>query len=115
MTRRAEKTVAIAVVGSAVLALVVSAPSDAGAVTLTNRDDKTHTIEVQVKSSRRNHELAPGKSLSDFCIDGCIVRLNDTEDSDWSLEGSERVSIERGLIYYDGEETPAPASEPDDK
>lgn len=84
--------------------VLVSAGQPALAVTLTNRDAKPHLIEVQFKSSRRAHELAPGKSLSGFCPEGCIVRLNESAEHDFELEGTERVSIEGGLIYYDGEE-----------
>lgn len=73
------------------------------AVTLTNRDVKPHSIEVMVKSSRRRHELPAGKSLAKFCEEGCIIRLNDSADNDYQLEGTERVSIEGGLVYYDGE------------
>jgi len=96
----------------------VSGPADAA--TLTNRDAKPHQIEVLFKSARRAHELLPGKTLAGFCAEGCIVRLNGSVDHDFELEGSERVSIEGGLVYYDGEEIkpksdvqdPQPASDP---
>lgn len=78
--------------------------SDAHAAALTNRDARTVEVEVMFDSSRRLHELAPNKSLSGFCGDGCIVRLNGSADDDYELEGTERVSIEGGLLFYDGEE-----------
>lgn len=82
----------------------VVAGSAAHAAALTNRDDSTVEVEVMFDSSRRLHELAPNKSLAGFCGDGCIVRLNGSADNDYELEGTERVSIEGGLLYYDGEE-----------
>ena len=77
----------------------------AQAATLMNQDATAHQIEVIFKSSRRAYELAPGKLLTDFCAQGCIIRLNGSADLDFALEGTERVSIEGGLVYYDGEET----------
>ncbi len=76
----------------------------AKAVTLTNLDTKTHAVEVRTKSARRSHQLPPTETLSRFCEDGCIIRLNDSSDDDYILEGTERISIEGGLVYYDGEE-----------
>jgi len=84
--------------------LVVTVAPPALAVTLTNRDAKPYAIEVRVKSANQKHDLAPGKSLTGICKDGCIIRLNGSGDADYALEGTERVSIEGGLVYYDGEE-----------
>jgi hypothetical protein len=86
------------------LPMLAVACSHANAAALTNRDSSTVNVEVMFKSSRLLHELAPNKSLSGFCGDGCIVRLNGSADNDYELEGTERVSIEGGLLYYDGEE-----------
>jgi len=89
---------------SALVASLQSATS-VQAATLVNRDVGNYQIEVFFKSSRRAYDLASGKSLAGFCPEGCIIRLNGSEDHDFALEGSERVSIEGGLVYYDGEET----------
>lgn len=78
--------------------------SPASAATLSNKDSAAHKIEVIAKSTRRQHELAPGKSIANFCKQGCVIRLNGSADHDYELEGKERVSIEGGLVYYDGEE-----------
>jgi hypothetical protein len=56
-----------------------------------------------VKSSRRQHELAPGKLMTGFCSEGCVIRLDESAANDYALEGTERVSIEGGVVYYDGE------------
>ncbi|MGI9476003.1 MAG: hypothetical protein ACR2PI_04810 [Hyphomicrobiaceae bacterium] len=74
------------------------------AVTLSNKDSATYKIEIIAKSTRREHQLGPGKSMANICEQGCIIRLNGSVDDDYELEGSERVSIEGGLVYYDGEE-----------
>jgi hypothetical protein len=76
----------------------------AHAASLHNKDGVTYKVEVMVKSARRLHELAPGEAMRGFCEEGCIIRLNESADNDYELEGSERVSIEGGLVYYDGEE-----------
>ncbi|MBU2532054.1 MAG: hypothetical protein KKB37_04905 [Alphaproteobacteria bacterium] len=75
-----------------------------GAVTLTNQDTKTYHVTVILDGEHQDHELSPGKSMSGFCEDGCVIRLNGSPENDYALEGSERVSIEGGLVYYDGEE-----------
>ena len=84
--------------------LIVTVAQPAAAVTLTNRDDKTYAVEVSANSARRAHQLAPGKSIAGVCKDGCILRLIGIADGEYVLEGTERVSIEGGLVYYDGQE-----------
>lgn len=76
----------------------------AAAVTLTNNDKKTYKIDVVRKGSPESHELAPGKVIARFCSTGCVIRLNGSANDEYELEGTERVSIEGGLVYYDGEE-----------
>ena len=58
--------------------------------------------------------LAPSAVLEGFCPSGCVIRLNDSEDDEYKLEGNEVVSIEEGFVYYDGPdvpEQPAPGGE----
>ena len=82
------------------------------AAALSNKDSAAHKVEVRSKSGRRQHELPPGKSITEFCKAGCIIRLNGDAANDYELEGSERVSIEGGLVYYDGEEITKSAATP---
>ena len=70
------------------------------------RDRVARTIMVMKDSVRQTHELKPGGLLKELCQDGCIVRIDGDPDKDFILEGSERVSIERGLLFYDGEVAP---------
>ena len=100
--------VALATCSGVLFALL--ATNQAAAVTVTNNDQRAYQVEVIVKSSRRQHELATGSSMTDFCKTGCVLRLDGNPDNDYALEGNERVSIEDGLVYYDGEEVP-PKSE----
>ena len=92
----------MAVVALAALAQLSSDP--AAAATLTNNDKTTYKIDVVRKGSPESHELAPGKVIARFCATGCVIRLNGSADDEYELEGTERVSIEGGLVYYDGEE-----------
>ncbi len=76
--------------------------STAYAVTITNRDNKEVKLTVVEGDARQAHVLLPGKVLEGVCQKGCIVRLNDTDDDEYELEGSEAVSVEEGFLYFDG-------------
>lgn len=78
----------------------------AAAVSLTNRDDREHKVTVVEGELSQDHSLAPSAVLEGFCPDGCVIRLNDSEDDEYKLEGSETVSIEEGFVYYDDPEIP---------
>lgn len=92
----------------AALALFWAQP--ALAVTLLNNDSQAYKITVTVGAESKVHDLAPGKRLVGFCKKGCVIRLNGSAADDYELEGTERVSIESGLVYYDGEEVAAKAN-----
>lgn len=78
----------------------------AAAASLTNRDDRQHKVTVVEDERSQDHTLAPSAVLEDFCPDGCVIRLNDSEDDEYELEGDETVSIEEGFVYYDDPEIP---------
>ena len=84
------------------------------AITVTNRDDKEHKITVIEGEAKKDHALGANAALENICMKGCVVRLNDSENDEYELEGTEVVSIEDGYLYYDGPETPeqAPATPP---
>ena len=75
----------------------------AGAQVLNNRDDVSRNVTVMAKSARRLVAVEPGKAISDFCPNGCVIRVDDDETRDFLIEGNERLSIENGLVYFDGE------------
>lgn len=77
----------------------------ASAASITNRDDRDHKVMVMAAGERaREQVLEPNGVLSDVCPKGCVVRLNDKAAQEYELEGPETVSIEGGLLYYDGPE-----------
>ncbi|MEM8972536.1 MAG: hypothetical protein AAGD43_10790 [Pseudomonadota bacterium] len=94
-------------IGIAILS--VGFPTAAGASTMVNADRVARNILVIKGSTRTPHELKPGAVMKDVCAKGCIVRIDEDANRDFVLEGTERVTIEGGLLYYDGELTrPAP-------
>ena len=76
--------------------------SAASAVTITNRDDKEAKISVIEGSGKQDMVLPPSKVLEGVCQKGCIIRLNDSENDEYELSGSEIVSVEEGFLYFDG-------------
>lgn len=103
--------------GALLIVLSMTSVDAAAAVSITNRDDKEHklTIIEQDGAKKTDHVLKPSQVLENVCAKGCIVRLNDSEDDEYELEGMEIVSIEEGYLYYDGPEGPTepqPGSQP---
>ena len=86
---------------SAMMAIVIV--DGAYAQVLNNRDDVSRNVTVMAKSARRLVAVEPGKAISNFCPDGCVVRVDEDEKRDFLIEGNERLSIENGLVYFDGE------------
>jgi len=75
--------------------------STASAVTVTNRDDKEVKLTIIEGDARQDQALPPGKVIDGVCQKGCIVRLNDSDNDEYELQGSEAVSVEEGFLYYD--------------
>jgi hypothetical protein len=108
----ASKQLASVLVGSFAFLCLAGA---AEAITVTNRDDKEHKLTVIEGEAKKDLTLAPASIEENICMKGCVVRLNDSENDEYELEGTEVVSIEDGYLYYDGPETPAdqpPAAAP---
>ncbi len=84
----------------AIAALLMT--SAASAVTITNRDDKEIKLAVVEGSAKQDVVLQAGKVVEGVCQKGCIIRLNDSDNDEYELEGSETVSVEEGFLYYDG-------------
>lgn len=78
--------------------------SEACAASFTNRDEKDHKVTIMEGDARQEHTLKPAASLQGICRKGCIIRLDDSDEDDYELDGSEIVSIEDGYLYYDGPE-----------
>ena len=75
--------------------------STAQAVSITNLDDRDVKITVVEGDARQEQVIQPGKVIEGVCQKGCIVRLNDSDNDEYELEGSEAVSVEDGFLYYD--------------
>lgn len=91
------------------VAVLFAAPAEA--LSITNRDDRIHRITIVEGESRTDHSLAPAATLADVCAEGCVIRLNDSDDDEYELEGPEIVSIEEGHLFYDGTDgSPEPPS-----
>ncbi len=93
------------VFAASVMAALLSA-STASAVSVTNRDDREYKVTVIEGSSQQDHVLKPTQVIEGVCQKGCIIRLNDSKDDEYELDGSEVVSIEEGYLYYDGPDAP---------
>ena len=90
-----------AFVSTALLGMTLLATSPIAAATVTNRDAKDYKLTVLEGDKAQHHTLKPAGTLQDVCPKGCIVRLNDSENDEYELEGTEIVSIEDGYLYYD--------------
>lgn len=86
----------------AVAVAALSCPVGAEAASITNRDAKEYKVTIiEIGRAPVDHVLKKDGQLKDVCIKGCIVRLNDSENDEYELEGTEIVSIEEGYLYYD--------------
>jgi hypothetical protein len=75
---------------------------------VTNRDDKDHKITIIEGEKKQDFTLKPNQVLENVCAQGCVLRLNDSEDDEYQLEPKDNVSIEDGYLYYDNQEEEKP-------
>ena len=76
--------------------------ASASAISVTNRDDKEHKLTIIEGDAKVDQVLKPSGSIEGVCLKGCVIRLSDSENDEYELEGTEVVSIEDGYLYYDG-------------
>jgi len=93
-----------------VCSIIVSADA-ALAASITNRDDKDYKLTIVEGATKQVETLKPNAALSGVCPKGCIVRIGDSENDEYELEGTEIVSIEDGYLYFDGSDGPADAAQ----
>jgi hypothetical protein len=86
----------------------------AHAVSVTNRDEKEQKIQIVEGEIKKDHTLKPAAVLDGVCLKGCVIRLNDNDNDEYELDGTEVVTIEDGYLYYDGPDAPPapPAAAP---
>jgi hypothetical protein len=87
--------------------------SHAHAVSVTNKDDKEQKIQIVEGEVKKDHTLKPAAILDGVCLKGCVIRLNDNENDEYELDGTEVVTIEDGYLYYDGPDTPPAGAAPE--
>src|SRR5689334_14751358 len=100
--RRSSRSDPQALAARAIAALLMT--SAASAATITNRGDRQVKLTITEGSFRQDEMLPTGKVIDGVCQKGCIIRLNDKSDSEYELEGSESVSVEGDVLYYDSSE-----------
>ena len=88
---------------------IVGATFPAFAISITNKDDKDRTLTVIEGDAKQSQLLKPAAKLDGVCLRGCVVRIGDSENDTYELEGNEIVSIEDGYLYFEG---PEAGSEP---
>jgi hypothetical protein len=95
------------------LSAALTCSSAALALTVINRDDHDHKITIVEGSRSQDQVLKPEAQIDNVCIKGCVIRLNDSDEEEYELEGNEVVFIEDGNLYYDGPDASAdlPASD----
>jgi hypothetical protein len=94
-------------------ALGLVAGSASAAVSVVNRDDKDHKLTVIEEKGAKitEHVLKPSQVLEGFCEQGCVIRLNDSDQDEYELTVGDKVSIEEGYLYYEETEA-APGAAP---
>ena len=93
-----------------ILASTLVSGTALAAASITNRDDRDHKLTILDGNKTRDETLKPNATLDGLCPSGCVLRLNDSENDEYELEGNETVSIEDGYLYYDGPDDPAEPS-----
>lgn len=83
--------------------------TSAGALasSVTNNDGETRQFTLIEDGKQNQISLKPGERIDGVCLKGCILRLDGVEDGQYVLvDGTEIVSIEDQVLYYDGAEKP---------
>jgi hypothetical protein len=92
----------------AVIGLTLSVSVAHGA-SISNRDERDWKVTVIEGEAKADLVLKPSQTLSDVCLKGCTIRVNDSENDDYRLAGGDAVVIEDGTVFYD---TPDPSADP---
>jgi hypothetical protein len=90
----------MALIGLLMGVSAAQAPAAHGA-SISNRDERDYTVTIIEGEAKADHALKPAQTLSDVCLKGCTMRVNDGEDDEYLLSGGDDVSIEDGTVYYD--------------
>jgi hypothetical protein len=81
---------------------LLSSATAAHAVSITNRDERDHRVTIIEGETKADYMLKPSQSLTDICLKGCTIRMNNSEDDEYRLTANDVVTIEDGTVYYEG-------------
>lgn len=96
-----------AVLPACLLAVIAVWCGPAHAATVGNKDGNAYKITIDERGNRSTHEIAAGAQLDGVCLKGCILILDGVSDGTYRLpEGNEIVTIEEGVLFYDGAAAP---------
>lgn len=85
------------ILGLGVLGMILAAPAQA--LTISNTDDKSHTVTIKTAGDSSELVVEPQKAIEAPCASGCTVELENGEK--YEMKGGEEVSIEGGVIFVD--------------
>jgi len=73
------------------------------AAVIGNKDGDAYKVTIKEDGKQTTHDIAVGGQLIGVCERGCTVTLEGVKDGSYSLpEGNEIVTIEEGVLFYDG-------------
>jgi hypothetical protein len=84
-----------------VIGLLLSTTA-AHAVSITNRDERDHRVTIIEGESRADYMMKPSQTVTDICLKGCTIRMNDSDGDEYRLAADDVVTIEDGTVYYEG-------------
>lgn len=91
---------------SGLLIAVLLFPSAAQSASITNRDDRDRKVTLIEGSTPKTLVLKPNEVIDGICKVGCLIRIDDSREDPFELEGSDVTSIEDGQLYDDGAVAP---------
>lgn len=83
-------------------AALALAAGPALAVTVSNQSDKTQTVTVDLGNEEPKTEIAPGKSATLDCPEGCELRATSTSYGLPAQKGDKVVIGKDGILAYEG-------------
>jgi hypothetical protein len=85
------------VFGLGVLGMILAAPAQA--LTISNTDDKPHTVTIKTAGDSAQLVVEPQKAVGAPCASGCTVELENGDQ--YEMKDGWEVSIEGGVIFVD--------------
>ena len=83
------------------------------AASVVNQDSREQGLTILEGGNLKSYVLKPQGMLEGVCEKGCLVRLNDSSNDEYRLDGSETVAIDGGYLYFAGPDRKAERPVPD--